>query len=68
MIDKKEKSAHGAATPMSICVDHELGEKYGNAGIEFCEMSEEQFNLIFPRLKDCEKKLKEEGKTDDGEK
>ena len=30
------------------------------AGIEFCEMSEEQFNLIFPRLKDCEKKLKEE--------
>lgn len=37
-----------------------IGEKYGNAGIEFCEMSEEQFNLIFPRLKDCEKKLKEE--------
>lgn len=37
-----------------------VGEKYEDLGISFCAISDEQFNLIFPRLKDCEKKLKEE--------
>ena len=33
-----------------------IGEKYGNAGIEFCEMSEEQFDLVFPKLKELGKR------------
>ena len=36
-----------------------IGEKYGNAGIEFCEMSEEQFDLVFPKLKELGKRFKD---------
>ena len=38
-----------------------IGEKYGNAGIEFCEMSEEQFDLVFPKLKELGKRFKDAG-------
>ena len=36
-----------------------IGEKYGNAGIEFCEMSEEQFDIVFPRLEELGKRFKD---------
>lgn len=38
-----------------------LKSKYGNAGIEFCEMSEEQFNIVFPKLQELGKKFKDAG-------
>ena len=38
-----------------------IGEKYGNAGIEFCEMSEEQFNIVFPKLEELGKRFKDAG-------
>ena len=38
-----------------------IGEKYGNAGIEFCEMSEEQFDLVFPKLEELGKRFKDAG-------
>ena len=38
-----------------------IGEKYGNAGIEFCGMSEEQFDLVFPKLKELGKRFKDAG-------
>lgn len=31
------------------------------AGIEFCEMSEEQFDLVFPKLKELGKRFKDAG-------
>lgn len=36
-----------------------VGEKYENAGIEFCEMSEEQFDIVFPRLEELGKRFKD---------
>lgn len=36
-----------------------IGEKYGNAGIDFCAMSEEQFDLVFPKLQELGKKFKD---------
>ena len=38
-----------------------IGEKYRNAGIEFCEMSEEQFDLVFPKLEELGKRFKDAG-------
>ena len=38
-----------------------IGEKYGNALIEFCEMSEEQFDLVFPKLEELGKRFKDAG-------
>lgn len=31
------------------------------AGIEFCEMSEEQFDLVFPKLEELGKRFKDAG-------
>ena len=36
-----------------------IGEKYGNEGIAFCEMSEEQFDLVFPKLEELGKRFKD---------
>ena len=33
----------------------------GNVGIEFCEMSEEQFNIVFPKLEELGKRFKDAG-------
>ena len=38
-----------------------IGEKYGNEGIAFCEMSEEQFDLVFPKLEELGKRFKDAG-------
>jgi len=38
-----------------------IGEKYGNAGIEFCGMSEEQFDLVFSKLTELGKRFKDAG-------
>lgn len=36
-----------------------IGEKYGNSGIDFCEISKEQFDLVFPKLQELGKKFKD---------
>ncbi len=38
-----------------------IGEKYENAGIEFCGMSEEQFDLVFSKLTELGKRFKDAG-------
>ena len=38
-----------------------IGDKYGNEGIAFCEMSEEQFDLVFPKLEELGKRFKDAG-------
>lgn len=51
-----ESDLHGNPILGNILV---IGEYWGGDGVEFCGMSDEQYNLLYPQLEELTKKARE---------
>lgn len=51
-----ESDVHGHPIMGNVLV---VGEYWGSDGVEFCGMSDEQYNLLYPKLEELTKKARE---------